>query len=144
MKAKIKDHYNQALVVLRKKYGVDAKSNVELQKICQELKLGKVPVVPWDQYKGEKRAIVNTDDHRKKGTHWVAVFKAGKTLFIYDSFARKSAHILRKFDEQWGAHYRIVDTEKIPDQQGYQSDCGLRCVTWLLMVKLFGVKSLIE
>ena len=62
----------------------------------------------------------------------MAVFKAGKTLFIYDSFARKSAHILRKFDEQWGAHYRIVDTEKIPDQQGYQSDCGLRCVTWLL------------
>ena len=79
MKAKIKDHYNQALVVLRKKYGVDAKSNVELQKICQVLKLGTVPVVPWDQYKGEKRAIVNTDDHRKKGTHWVAVFRAGKT-----------------------------------------------------------------
>ena len=91
MKAKIKDHYNQALVVLRKKYGVDAKSNVELQKICQEVKLGTVPIVPWDEYKGEKRA--NSEQMTTEKRELIAVFKAGKTLFIYDSFAQVSPHI---------------------------------------------------
>ena len=141
----VKEYYKKVLDLLRKHYGRKAKDNLQLEHICREIIGSRVPVTPWDQYKGEKRAIINTDDHKHKGVHWVGVVMVGKRIYFYDSFARKSTHILRKFDEKWATKgYHITDAEKVPDQQGYQEDCGLRCVAWLFLVKLLGVGRLLE
>lgn len=74
--------------------------------------------------------VINTDDHRHKGQHWIALFvtSKGKGIF-FDSFGQKPTHkhvkdVLRKNTSSY-----IWNTKQL---QGLNSNvCGQYCVMFL-------------
>jgi hypothetical protein len=70
----------------------------------------------------------------------VACIKVKKTLYVYDSFGRQTKYILKKL-LKLNKGTRIIESRRDPEQQGNQQDCGLRCITWLLIAKKHGIKK---
>ena len=71
-----------------------------------------------------KYCIVNTDLSGGPGEHWVAV--AGN--YQYDSFGRRNI-----------LHRRVLtDTDNDAEQQRSETNCGQRCLAWLLVFDYMG------
>lgn len=88
--------------------------------------------------------IINTDFIGGSGIHWIAAYKKGKDIYIYDSFGRLGKNILPnlvKRMKQKGYTIHNTDT-KDQDQHGYTSvDCGHRCISALKICKGSGIKA---
>lgn len=88
--------------------------------------------------------IMNNDLTTGEGIHWVAGVVHGKTVYVYDSFGRRSKNLLPIFTQQMKAkRYRIVNTDlSDQDQYGYKSvDCGHRCISALKIYKSYGLRG---
>jgi len=85
-------------------------------------------------------SILNTDDSSKGGTHWVAQFQKGKTLYMYDSFGR-SDRLMKPFVDKFeNQGYKVIFVNKNgAEQNGKQVNCGLRCLLWLCFVNRYGI-----
>jgi hypothetical protein len=68
-------------------------------------------------------ATANLDDSNEPGSHWVAI----ADNVIYDSFGRS----LKGFGSR-------VRTEDDAEQGMLETNCGQRCVAWLLVFDNFG------
>lgn len=92
-------------------------------------------------YLNEAYGIVNVDTSNKKGSHWVAIYKKGKTIYIYDSFNRESKTLLPVLIRQLhSTGRRYVDSNKLDAEQVItQRNCGLRCIAWLSVVRDLGI-----
>lgn len=87
--------------------------------------------------------IINTDVLKGNGIHWCSVIKQGKTLYVYDSFGRKTNKILKIFyNNSKKQGYGIKDTEYDDEQTGNSSSsCGHRCIASFKIADTYGIKA---
>jgi hypothetical protein len=86
-------------------------------------------------------AILNLDTSKQPGSHWVAIAKyptqsKPKTL-LYDSFARKGSKIIKSLS--YSGNGRIINSDlKDSEQDVMETNCGARCLAWLVVVEKYG------
>lgn len=143
----IQNKYIKLLKILRKKYGNGVKDNFQLNDIGKSyFKKSWGGVYPYDLAKlNKKYFIVNTDSSKESGTHWIACFKKGKTIYVYDSFGRLTKNVLKNFYKTLiGKGYTVTESRRDAEQSGYQEDCGIRCIAWLIIVELYGIHEALK
>lgn len=62
--------------------------------------------------------------NQKTNEHWIAMANICGTIYKYDSFDRKSYII----------PYKDGDFDGAPDQNILETNCGSRCIAWLITV----------
>ena len=84
-------------------------------------------------------AILNLDTSKQPGSHWVAIAKnphKDETL-IYDSFARKGSKIIKSL--AYSGNGRIINSDlKDSEQDIMETNCGARCLAYLVVVEKYG------
>ena len=136
--------YDQILNLLRAKYGTQEQWSSDIDTIMRSLFGNKAcKTVPFDLYEPNKNnsyCVINTDSSKQKGAHWVSIYKKNNNLYVYDSFGRKTSNILKKFYKKMKVlGYKIIESKNDPEQKTSQKDCGLRCISFLLVVKFKGI-----
>jgi len=85
-------------------------------------------------------AIVNVDKQSEPGSHWVAVYKQDKKLYIYDSFSRGSKKLLSHlYNQAKQLNLTVIDVNKKADQKGASQVCGPISLAWIIMTKKSGI-----
>ncbi len=146
----IKHKYISILSLLRKEYGSKEKSTNELDEIMAQLMKNKYGgTIPSDQYPltktGKSFHVMNTDGHKKTGTHWLAVYRDKSKVYVYDSFARNLDRLIPEFCQKMLSNgFQIIQVNKKLDQGNNQEDCGLRSAVWLLCVAHDGINKAIH
>jgi Neuraminidase (sialidase) len=83
--------------------------------------------------------ILNLDRSDQSGSHWIAICKypnSNKTL-IYDSFGRDYKKIIPNLD--MSGNGTIVNSQKDPEQKVSQTNCGQRCLAFIMVFDSLGV-----
>jgi hypothetical protein len=143
------EKYKQLLEVLRGEYGRNAMTDDGLDTIGKSF-FGKAwgGVHPHDKvpvFKKKTYFIANTDDSKGPGIHWVGGMQDGKKMYIYDSFGRRTRYILPALrDRLVKQGFKIVESDGDPEQVDRQSDCGLRCIAWLLVARKEGINDFLH
>ena len=85
--------------------------------------------------------ILNLDNEGEAGSHWVALVKrAGdKGCVFYDSFGRRHTEILDNLP--LSGNGKIIDTEDDREQGLLESNCGARCMAFIMVFVLLGEKE---
>lgn len=102
--------------------------------ICGESFLGVFPSDIQPQFKDECckfSLIFNTDNHKKPGSHFVAIYGDKSKLFYFDSFGEKCKYKLIKIfikKNLKGRKY-MYNTKCIQDENSLL--CGLFCIAFL-------------
>ena len=128
------EFYNKVLVKIEKVIGNGSTSDVQLMDLC--LKLfgqrfkGIYSIDDTFELKQSEMAIFNLDKRNQPGSHWVAVVKDRKHYIVYDSFGRDI-----KLKQK-----NIINTEDDAEQDINEQNCGQRCVAWLVVVAVKGIK----
>lgn len=94
--------------------------------------------------KSYKYFIVNTDKRDQPGTHWVALFAdhSNETLFVFDTFDRQTSKLLHDVDlNARKQHFTIRKGAHHTEQLDAQQDCGPRSLSWLILVKKYGIDA---
>jgi hypothetical protein len=142
--------YKKVLKILRYRYGNGVKTDDELTQIGVH-HFGPVYIgtFAYDEYANMLKklpaygfAIVNTDTSNGPGVHWVAIHNHNNKYYIYDSFGRHTKNILNGlYKHIKRCNGTIIDSKYDAEQADYQKDCGIRCISWLLIIKCLGVKQ---
>lgn len=128
------EFYNKVLVKIEKVIGNGSTSDVQLMDLC--LKLfgqrfkGIYSIDDTFELKHGEMGIFNLDKKNMPGSHWCAVVKDKKYYIIYDSFGRDI-----KLKQK-----NIINTEDDAEQDINEQNCGQRCVAWLVVVAVKGIK----
>ena len=129
------DFYNKVLVKVEKVIGSGSTSDVQLLDLCNKLFGPRFKgVYAFDdtfELKHGELAIFNLDTKKQPGSHWCAVVKDRKHYIVYDSFGR---------DIKLKQKNNIM-TEDDPEQNINESNCGQRCIAWLVVVAVKGIKT---
>lgn len=80
-----------------------------------------------EEYPTDCYCVVNMDSKDGVGSHWIAVGGGMQ----YDSFGRKNA--LRRRD--------LPSTERDPEQNISEYNCGVRALAWLCTLNMLGVQK---
>jgi len=88
-------------------------------------------------------AIVNLDTSNEPGSHWIGMYKKpdSHNIYVYDSFNRKVSHILPTFTRYTPYHIEAIKSDKYVKQGNFESNCGQRCLTWLILVDKYGIEK---
>lgn len=86
-----------------------------------------------------KYCILNLDKSDEPGSHWVALAKHGKDAYFYDSFGRTYNAIIPNLE--FSGNGRIINTDDDAEQEVKETDCGARCIAWLLVFDKYGPKT---
>lgn len=116
----------------------------ELTALCKKtMKKEFNSVCGWSEYTPNKEkpfSIVNTDD--TVGEHWVGAFFDGKTVYVYDSFARTMKHLMADFIQRIKSMgYKINFCNKGKDQAEKQKNCGLRAFLFIYLTSIYGIRQ---
>ena len=105
--------------------------------------LGVFPQDKLDDVERGSYAIINVDGSDEQGSHWMAICrKYGRRIYVYDSFGRPSSEIIPILYEKLKKKgYRVVDADYDPEQTSDEENCGVRCISFLLCVKYYGVRK---
>ena len=125
--------------------------SIQLTKMCKStFKKEFNSVCAWSEYIPDKNkpfSIINTDN--TTGEHWLGAYtEDGKTVYVYDSFARN----MKRKNKDWyelskNMNYKLIFVNKGKDQSDKsgntpaQINCGLRSYVWIYCVKLYGIKQ---
>ena len=84
--------------------------------------------------------ILNLDKSTEPGSHWVALAKLpdGSSL-LYDSFGRHNKQIIPSLS--YSGNGRIINTDKDAEQGLLESNCGARCISWLMVLDTLGPEA---
>lgn len=74
-------------------------------------------------------AIINLDKSNNSGSHWVAIVKNSKKIYLYDSFGRKVHKILPSLLSSNNGV--VIETEEDKEQEIDEENCGQRCLAFL-------------
>jgi hypothetical protein len=85
--------------------------------------------------------ILNTDLVGGPGIHWMAVYSTGKHYYIYDSFGRKSKKIITHFVK---GGVRFTDSDYDAEQKDDETNCGQRCLAWLVFRQKYGIHNALK
>tara|TARA_R110000822_G_scaffold56916_10_gene143557 strand:- start:76 stop:534 length:459 start_codon:yes stop_codon:yes gene_type:complete len=83
--------------------------------------------------------ILNLDKSSQSGSHWVALAKLpypSTDSMIYDSFGRDYKRILPNVI--YSGNGKIKNTDRDVEQKILQTDCGARCLAWLMIFDKHG------
>ena len=83
--------------------------------------------------------ILNLDKSNESGSHWVALVKYDDKSILYDSFGRNNTKIIPNLI--YSGNGRIIDTDKDSEQSILETNCGSRCVAWLVFLDRWGYKN---
>jgi len=137
--------YNKILKRVEKQMGhSDITNSTELQSYCDLRIPGFVSVEPYDKMpklKSGQSCIINLDDHKGPGTHWVACIRDGRDLIVYDSFGRDSKHILSKLKT---GGLKVKDVDYDSEQDKLEQNCGQRSISWLLFCHKHGIENALK
>jgi hypothetical protein len=82
-------------------------------------------------------AILNLDKSGEPGSHWVAVvFVKPNNIMVYDSFGRKTKHILPNLESSGNGNIHMTDPD--PEQTESQKNCGARSISFILLYHFYG------
>ena len=87
--------------------------------------------------KNGEMCILNMDKKSEPGSHWVALVRHNGEFIMYDSFGR-SALMKKEFAPVLGKGLKMTDPD--PEQRTEEKNCGARCLTALLIYKLWGIR----
>ena len=125
--------YNKVLVKIEKIIGSGSTSDVQLMDLCNKLFGQRFKgVYAFDdtfELKHSEMGIFNLDTKKQPGSHWCAVVKDKRHYITYDSFGRNIN--LKKNN---------IMTEDDAEQSPEEQNCGVRCVAWLVVVAVKGIK----
>ena len=84
-------------------------------------------------------AIVNLDNSKMSGSHWVSICKQNNndTIWVYDSFGRNIYEIL---PDIYNKKRKIRSTEKDAEQRIDETNCGARSLAFLKVFHEYGIK----
>lgn len=86
-------------------------------------------------------AILNLDRSKEPGSHWVAIAKNDKDdiTLLYDSFGREGNKIIKSLN--YSGNGRIVNTDLDAEQKVKETNCGARCLAWLVVCDMYGFEN---
>ena len=80
--------------------------------------------------------ILNLDRSDEPGSHWISLAKLDDVTLVYDSFGRDYKKIIPNLD--YSGNGRIKNTDRDAEQKILQSDCGARCIAFLMVLDKHG------
>ena len=82
--------------------------------------------------------ILNLDKSDESGSHWIALAKIPEenSCMVYDSFGRHYKRIIPILSQSGNG--KIKNTELDAEQKIQQTDCGARCISWLMVFDKMG------
>lgn len=135
----VENEYKQNIKKIVKQLGSGATYTSQLTKYCKKLFGSKYK----GTYSSDKLptltskhpyAIVNVDTSSQPGSHWVGCCYTPRGMLIYDSFGRKTRHLMKNIYKK----YTTIDTDYDPEQRDSEKNCGSRCISWLIMCDKYG------
>ena len=145
-----RENYKNLMKDLTKIMGNGELDSNQLTQMCRAVfKKEFNSVCAWSEHipnKNKPYSIINTEN--TIGEHWLGAYTDGKTVYVYDSFARNLKRIMKDWYEL-AKHmgYKIIFVNKGKDQADKsgntpaQINCGLRSYVWIYCVKLYGIKK---
>ena len=88
--------------------------------------------------------IVNTDKQNQAGTHWVGLYfdHTHNKLYVFDTFDRQISKLLHDVEvDAKGKHFKVNKGSHMIEQADKQNDCGQRSMSWLQIVKKYGINK---
>lgn len=80
--------------------------------------------------------ILNTDDHKSIGTHWIALYMGfDNNIYFYDSFGRQPQSLSKYFSNDW------IQSNNNIEQNINTQMCGQICLSWLMTVYQHGIDN---
>lgn len=142
------EKYNKILSKVEHEMGHDGiTNNFELQEYCDKHVPNFTTVCGYDKMpklKNKQSAIINLDNSKGSGTHWIGAIRDGRDLVCYDSFARPSKGengILKKLKT---GGLKVKDTDYDAEQDEIEMNCGQRSASFLLFCHKFGVENALK
>ena len=83
-------------------------------------------------------AIINVDKSNQPGSHWLAMVRVRNKSYVYDSFGRDVKKLIPSINKSI-KNIHNIDT-KDAEQKISQNSCGARCIAFILLVEMFGMK----
>jgi hypothetical protein len=124
--------YERYLVVAERLVGNKVTLSSDLERVCHKLFGGAFKgVFPSDRVPRLREcecAIVNVDKSNQRGSHWMAVTSG----LLYDSFGRRNIDLISH------AKLKQEDTELDAEQTKTETNCGARCIAFLIVWALHG------
>ena len=139
--------FKQLVDVITSVYGNEVTSNEDLIQIGRDVfKSLSNHVVRNADYDFKrmngKYGIINIDNG--PGIHWCSTFQRGRVITVFDSFDRRIERLMADFCTRAKREGYIVkqtkDKNHRREQRDEQSDCGQRCIAWLILSKAMGVE----
>ena len=133
--------YRKVLRQIEKELGIGSTDDTQLEETGTEIfgpafkgvfPSNKVPRLTQKQ----PYLIANTDRANQPGTHWLALaryLKNPNMVFLYDSFGRPTDELV-----PWISKQKVVDAELDAEQKEVESNCGQRCLAWLVVFDEMG------
>ena len=82
-------------------------------------------------------AILNLDNSKQPGSHWVAIAKHDNDTYLYDSFGRKDTQIIKNLE--FSGNGRIINSDTSDrEQEITEMNCGARSLAWLCIFDRWG------
>ena len=84
-----------------------------------------------------KYCILNLDNSEEPGSHWIALaLTKNNSIMVYDSFGRNHTKIIPNLNRN--EKRKIINVDRDCDQDLLESNCGQRCLAWLLVFDNYG------
>lgn len=85
--------------------------------------------------------ILNLDKSTESGSHWIAVARRPDDVVVYDSFGRPNDVIIPAL--AGSGNGRVIDTDPDAEQGITETNCGARCLAWLVFYDRYGDEALL-
>jgi hypothetical protein len=139
----VEQHHNGQVQALKQKLGNHALTDKTVARECRKIPDFRGVFMQNSNVPLKNGCFVmNTDVVGNSGVHWVAVVVQGRTVNVYDSFARYARNLLPIFSQRVKAQGFRIRNADLNDQDQYGAstvDCGHRCISALLVYRDYGV-----
>ena len=88
--------------------------------------------------KNYEYCIVNTDNHKQSGTHWIGAYKYKNKPFVYDSFDRN----VKSLSNFWRHKHNWINASSYRRESYRDKNCGQLSCTFLLVFDKYKMKCI--
>ena len=81
--------------------------------------------------------LINTDDSKGSGVHWIACYKYRNRTFCYDSFDRDVKITFRALEHK---KHNWINANSDRDQSYTEANCRSRAICWLISFEKYKTK----
>ena len=105
---------------------------------------GVYPRDKLPKLKNDQCMIINLDTSKQAGSHWIAIYCAGNSYVVYDSFGRKIGSILPSLTFDGSGKKIITSPDYDAEQKRYETNCGMQSLGWLIFVYEYGIHKALK